>query len=170
MASKLARSLRQEREPIDETVDNSVRQPRNISLGAGAEQDEDGDEGVSTEDLLRVAVQRKGLTGSVAVSGMSQLLEILDTLGEKQNVTDKEPQMRSDSSGLLEESGDDRSSCRGREAPKKIDVIGTNSFTALLRGRDIIPHALMEALSNDQFLPLSLFLSAELARRNTTNT
>ena len=83
-----------------------MRQPTNIGLGAEAEQDGDGDEGVSTEDLLQVAVQCKGLTRSAAVSGMSQLLEILDTLGEKQNVTDKEPQTRSDGSGLLKESGD----------------------------------------------------------------
>jgi hypothetical protein len=174
VGSELARSLRQATAsgPSAETIDDSGVQPTASGLGGtgvGFDDDQDSDEEISTEALLRLAIQRKGLSGSAAVSGVSQLLEVLDTLGEGQEETDKGPQTCA-GSRHPEESGETRSSRRGREPPKKIDVIGTNSFAALLRGGDIIPHSLTDALSNDQFLPLAFFLSSELARRNTTNT
>lgn len=173
VSSELAKSLRQASGPSGETIDDSGGQPTVTALGRtgiGYEDNRDSDEEVSTEALLRLAIQRKGLSGSVAVSGVSQLLETLNSLGERQEETDKESQIYIAGSRHPEESGETRSLRRGREPPKKIDVIGTNSFAALLRGGDIIPHALTDALSNDQFLPLSFFLSSELARRNTTNT
>lgn len=136
MASQLARSLRQPSDLNgDERMDDSGEQPAVSALGrteAGYEDNQDGDEEVSTEALLRLAIQRKGLSGSAAVSGVSQLLEMLDALGERQDETDKEPQAYLAGTRHPEESGETRSLRRGREPPKKIDVIGTNSFAALL--------------------------------------
>jgi hypothetical protein len=60
--------------------------------GRTAEDDDD----VSTEALLRLAVQRKGLSGRAVVAGVSQLLGILDGLGGAQNGLDRESRVNND--------------------------------------------------------------------------
>ena len=50
-----------------------------------------------------------------------------------------------------------------------ISLVPANTFSALREGGNIVPHALMTALANDEFLPLACFLSTELVQRITTN-
>jgi hypothetical protein len=137
------------------------------------DQEGDSEEELSPEAMFQMLVVRKGLAGTAAKECVSQLLEAFDMEEREEAGSVTHAGTGSGSATHAHrrrEGGEAWVSTRGRETLPKIDVSDETTFSALLKGGDIIPRALTEALSNDQFLPLSFFLSSELSRRNMTNT
>ena len=115
------------------------------------EQAHDDDESGDPEAILLAIVHRyTELTGTSALARVSQLINLLDAPSTHTGTGDALPR------------------AAGAALPA-ISLVPANTFSALREGGNIIPHALMTALANDEFLPLACFLSTELVRRNTTN-
>ena len=115
------------------------------------EQARDDDESGDPEAILLAIIHRyTELTGTSALARVSQLINLLDALSGHTGTGDALP----------------RAAVATLPA---ISLVPANTFSALREGGNIVPHALMTALANDEFLPLACFLSTELVRRNTTN-
>jgi len=116
-------------------------------------EDESGD----PEAILLAIVHRyTELTGTDALSRASQLIGLLHSPSSGTIASVTLPQATGPAPP-------------GVHAAPTISLVAANTFSALREGGNIIPHALMTALANDEFLPLACFLSTELTRRNTTN-
>lgn len=141
--------------------------PPNDGLG-NEDSGHERDEVAETEALLQTAVTQAGFSGTEALKRVSQILDLLKKAPDATQSSAGGGSSHSDAAGGGRETSRDPPSRPGVPT-LTVSLIAGNSFAALSEGGTIVPDALIKALNNDEFLPLSCFLSTELATRNMTN-